>query len=85
MSRFYGYPVINMTPAEKLAHLAFMPILEAEDQILKDDGSLSPEALYDATLRATGSQGLADAARSARLKAEIRRVTERAKSNDESV
>lgn len=74
-----------MSPAEKLAHLAFMPILEAEDQIAGDNGSLPAEMLYQATLRATGSQGLADAARSARLKAEIRRVTERAKSNDESV
>ncbi len=62
MSRFYGFPVFDLTPGVKIALEAAVPGLRAEDFLDAHGGRLDPDGLRAAVLAATGDEAAAEAA-----------------------
>ncbi len=69
MPRFAG-PFESLTPAQKLELEAHMDALRAEDELRE---GVPDDRVYDAVLRATGSEDRASAALTARISAKLRR------------
>lgn len=66
LSRFYGFAVLNLTPADKLILQANMPVLLAEEELRK---GASDSRIYDLVLAMTGSKDRAADALTARMAA----------------
>lgn len=69
MSRFYGFPVFNLTGPEKLALECSRDVLAAEDELKEP---VPDDRVYDLILTVTGSTDAAEEALKARIAHRLR-------------